>query len=196
MKIACLLGSPRPDGNSSLIAKRLVKTAEGLGAETTTFVLNELSSMGCQGCYVCKTKLDKCVLKDDMEKVLDTVQQADALVLASPVYYGDITSQLKCFVDRSFSYLKPDYITNPQPSRLAPGKKMVFISTQGNPDEKWFDDIFRRYEFFFKWYGYTEISLIRACGFGSSGVINITEDYLKKADEAARALMRPLTTVI
>jgi len=85
---------------------------------------------GCQACYACKTKLDRCILKDDLTPVLEAVKNSDVLVIATPTYYGDVSGQLKCFMDRTYSYLKPDYITNSQPSRLAPGKKLVFIITR------------------------------------------------------------------
>jgi len=69
--------------------------------------------------------------KDDLEKVLDAVRRADVLVMASPIYYGEVASQIKAFIDRTYSFLASDYVTNPHPSRLSPGKKMVFILTQG-----------------------------------------------------------------
>jgi multimeric flavodoxin WrbA len=97
MKIVSLLGSPRTAGNSSTIANHVLKIAGELGAETRSFELNRLNYQGCQACYACKTKLDRCVLKDDLSEVLAAVSEADAAVLASPVYYGDITSQLKGF---------------------------------------------------------------------------------------------------
>jgi multimeric flavodoxin WrbA len=139
-----------------MIAQRFLDKAAILGAETETFSLNTLSYRGCQACYACKTKLDRCILKDDLSRVLDAVQESDVLVLATPTYYGDISGQLKCFVDRTYSYLKPDYLSNSQPSRLLPGKKLLFIITQGHPDEAMFDHVFPLYDRFFRWYGYVE----------------------------------------
>jgi multimeric flavodoxin WrbA len=189
MKIVSLLGSPRSKGNSAAIANRFTETAAKLGAETRTFELNRLSYRGCQGCYACKKNLDRCGLKDDLTEVLAAVQEADVLVLASPVYYGDVTAQLKGFIDRSFSYLKPDYLSNPQPSRLG-HKKLVFVLTQGHPDEALFADIYPRYDGFLKWMGFTDTRLIRACGIGPSSVVDVVpEDALQQAEEAARALM-------
>ena len=189
MKIACILGSPRLKGNSATIAQRFLDKAVALGAETETFSLNTLSYRGCQACYACKTKLDRCILKDDLSRVLHAVQEADVLVLATPTYYGDISGQLKCFIDRTYSYLKPDYLSNSQPSRLAPGKKLLFIITQGHPDEAMFDHVFPLYERFFRWYGYAESRLIRACGVGSGGAVDLPERFLFEAEEAARALI-------
>lgn len=62
MKIVCLLGSPRNDGNSATIAKRFCETAEKLGSQVQTFALNKLTYKGCQACKGCKTKSDRCIL--------------------------------------------------------------------------------------------------------------------------------------
>ena len=146
MKILCLLGSPRRKGNSATVAARLMERAAELGAEVETIYLNELSYKGCQGCYACKTGSEVCVIKDDLAPVLEKVKQADALVLASAVYYGDITAQLKGFIDRTFSYLKPDYHARPDRSRLETGKGLAMILIQWHPDENSFADIFQRYD--------------------------------------------------
>jgi multimeric flavodoxin WrbA len=188
MKIVSLLGSPRPNSNSSAIANRFTETAAQQGAEVRSFTLNNLTYRGCQGCYACKKWVENCVLKDDLAEVLSAVQAADVVVVASPVYYGDITSQLKGFMDRTFSYLKPDYTTSDNPSRLNP-KKLVFIQTQGHADEARFGDIFPRYESFLGWMGFKDSSVIRACGIGPATVDEVPEEILLKAELAAKALL-------
>ena len=188
MKIVTLLGSPRSTGNSTTIANRITGTAAMLGAETRTFELNRMSYRGCQGCYACKRELDRCVLQDDLAEALSAVRDADAVVLASPIYFGDVSAQFKGFIDRSFSYLKPDYVTNPQPSRLSP-KKLVFVLTQGHPDEKLFGDIYPRFSGFLKWLGFTDCRLVRACGIGPGIGDAVPEHVLKRAEETAREIM-------
>jgi len=189
MKIVCLLGSPRSKGNSAAIAKRFCDTAEGLGAKVQTFELNKLNYRGCQACMACKTKLDKCALKDDLTEVLDSVREADVLVMATSTYFGDVTSQLKGFIDRAYSYLVPEFYTKPNPSRLAPGKKLVFIQTQGQPDEKKFSDVLPRNQAFFKWYGFTETHPIRACGVRDPGEAEAREEIMKLAEETAKKIV-------
>lgn len=189
MKIVSLLGSPRTGGNSSTIARHFLETAASLGAETCTYELNRLTYRGCQGCYACKSTHDRCVVSDDLSEVLAAVSDADILLLASPVYYGEISSQLKGFIDRTFSYLVPDYRTNSQPSRLAP-KKLIFVLTQGHPDETMFADIFPRYEGFLKWLGFSDAKLIRACGIGPGSIDAVPERMLRLAEEAAAAVMQ------
>jgi multimeric flavodoxin WrbA len=171
------------------MASKFCETAQGLGAEVTTFTLNKLKYRGCQACMTCKTKLEKCVLKDDLAEVLDAVRDAEVLVLATPIYYADISSQLKAFIDRTYSYLVPDYMTNPSPCRLSPGKKLVFIEAQGHPDESLFTDVFPRYDFIFKWYGISESYRIRACGVRDKGDVETREDVMILAEEAARKIM-------
>ena len=188
MKIVSVLGSPRDKGNSATIANHLCNKAEKLGAEATTFVLNNLKYRGCQGCMACKTKLDRCILEDDLTEVLEAIRDTDVLVLASPVYFWDVSGQLKTFMDRTYSYLVPDFITNPVKSRLSPGKKLVFIVTQGNPDESMFTNIFPKFEYFFRNFGFNETHLIRACGLREPGEVASQEDVMRLAEEIAEKL--------
>ena len=188
MKIVCLLGSPREKGNSAAIANRFCSRAEKLGAEVKTYILNKLEYRGCQGCMACKTKLDRCVLEDDLTEVLDAVRETDVLVLASPVYFWDISSQLKTFMDRTYSYLVPDFITNPQKSRLAPGKKLVFILAQGNTDRSSYPDIFEKFDYFFKAYGFAETHFIRAFGVRELGEVKSQEDVMKLSETMAEKI--------
>ncbi len=188
MKIVSLLGSPRKNSNSSIIAERFCTTAQRLGAEVQTFTLNDLNFRGCQACMACKTKLDKCALEDDLTEVLEAVRETDALVLASPVYFWDVSAQMKAFLDRTFSYLVPNFQDAPRPSRLEPGKKMVLILAQTNPDPDSFTDIFPRFDYFFKAYGFTETHLIRALGVPAPGDVKTREDVMKLAETTAEKI--------
>jgi multimeric flavodoxin WrbA len=171
-----------------MIADRFCRAAEAVGAESQTFALNKLKYRGCQACMTCKTKLDRCVLKDDLAQVLDAIRDADILVMASPIYFGEVSSQMKAFIDRTFSYLVPDFSTNPQPSRLAPGKKLVMILAQGDPGEEQYADVFPRYTSFFKWYGFNESHLIHACGVLGPGEVEGREDVMNQTAALARKL--------
>jgi multimeric flavodoxin WrbA len=189
MKVVCLLGSPKSKGNSAFLAKRFCADVEARGAVVETFSLNQLNYRGCQACMACKTKLDRCVLQDDLEPVLDAVRQTDVLVLASPVYYGEVTSQVKGFIDRTFSFLTPEFKTNPQNmSRLVPGKSLVFIQVQTAEDESNYNDIFPRYTPFFKWFGFDDHHLIRACGVPNPGDVKDKEEVLKQVEETVAAV--------
>jgi multimeric flavodoxin WrbA len=186
VKITCILGSPRKNGNSAAIAGRFLRTAESGGAETKTFVLNELNFRGCQACMACKEKLDRCVLQDDLTDVFESMRSADIIVAATPIYSGYVSGQFKCFMDRCYSLLSPDFITNPQPSRLPPGKKAVVVTTQGNPDPASFDASVRHLQMWAKrnWRA-DEVRVIKGCGLRADAN---PEPFLKEAENLARSL--------
>ena len=189
MKVVCLHGSPRKNGNSSTIANRFCSSAEEVGAKVTHYELNDLNYKGCQACYACKKGSEKCVVKDDLEKVLDDVASADILVLATPIFYGDVTAQMKGFIDRTFSYFVPDFLTNSNKSRLGQGRKIDFCIVQAQPNEKKFEEIYPKYSQFFKWAGFTESYLIRTCGVGDISDTEKRDDVLNKAKELANRLV-------
>ena len=186
MKIAAVLGSPRPQGNSSTLAQKFLETARELGAEVQVYPLNRMSFQGCQGCGACKTDRETCILEDDLTPVLEDIKAADVLVLASPVYFGDLSGQLKCFFDRTYSYITPDFTT-----RVPGGKKAVLVLVQANPEEAQFSDIFRRYQRWLTLFGYAPIHLLRAVGVKNLGEINQHPAVLDQAAALAREIMAP-----
>jgi multimeric flavodoxin WrbA len=184
MKIVALFGSPRPEGNSAVLAKAFLDTCQSLGAAVESHFLNKMQYQGCQACMGCKTKAKACVLKDDMTPVYEAIRQADVLVLASPVYFGELSGQLKNAYDRFYAFFEPDFA-----SRLPAGKQAVFILTQGNPDPAQFQDIFPRYEVFMKWLGFKQCRLLRACGLQNSGEVKDRPQAIQEAVDLAKTVM-------
>lgn len=184
MKITCLLGSPRLNGNCEALLRSFRESARTLGAEIDYYALRNLNFGGCLGCLACKSKSERCVVQDDLTPVLESVREADALVMATPVYLREMTSLLRAFVERTYSFFLPDFHTNPKPSRLKPGKKLVFIQVQGQADDKLFGDIFPRIEPLFRRYGYTEMHIARICGVRKIGDAEAVKE--------ARALMKEM----
>jgi len=189
MDVVCLFGSPRKNGNSAAVARHFLATAESLGARTQSFFLNSLALRGCQACNRCKTGTEKCVLQDDLSPVLDAVFAADVVVMASPVYYGDVSAQLKAFIDRTYSYLRPGYIGLSHPSRLPKRKQLVFILTQGHRDPDWFADILPRYRDLFHWTGFAEVHPLRVVDVYSKGDIDSRQEVMQEAAQLARKLL-------
>jgi multimeric flavodoxin WrbA len=187
MKIVCVLGEPRPEGSSVALAHRFLETArDATGAEVEIVALGKLDYHRCKGCDYCKS-LGKCLSGDELTDVLDKVCGADVLVMASPVDYGEVSTELKDFISRTYSFLEPDFMTNPKPSRLEAGKKLVFILTQSQPDKELFADVYTRYLHYFKWCGFEESRLIRACGVAESYELQ-GHEAMKQAEELAREL--------
>jgi multimeric flavodoxin WrbA len=189
LKILWLSGSPRNDANSSKIADKFIKTAESLGAQVSRYELNRLNFKGCQGCCICKTREDRCIQKDGLAPVLAELESADMLVLSSPVYFGEMPGQVKCFIDRTFSFFVPDYFSNPVRSRLKPGKKLVMITAQGAPEGA-FPDVPQKYiNALSATLALGESYFIKSCGVGRGGIArNVPDKYLAEAEELAKKL--------
>ena len=184
MKIIALFGSPRPKGNSARLAQAFLEACQERGAEVTTYQLNKMTYRGCQACMGCKTKAEACILEDDMTPVYEAIRGADVLVFASPVYFGELSGQLKLALDRFYAYLTPDFA-----SRLPAGKQWVVFLTQGQPDETQFADIFSRYEFFMKWLGFGPNHVLRGCGLGGPEDVNQHPQLLQQAEALADTVM-------
>jgi multimeric flavodoxin WrbA len=186
MSVVAVLGSPRRNGNSAALAGIILKEAGKSGLETRSFFLNDLTYRGCYACYACKQNAESCILDDSLTPVLEAVAGADVVVFASPVYFGDVTGQFKLFFDRTFSYFTPDYRTASNPSRLAPGKKLIFVQSQGQPDPTFFDDVFPRYDRFFKRIGFSETHLVRAYGVAATDDAGKRPEFVNEAKFIAR----------
>ncbi len=189
-KIVALLGSPRTGSNSALIAERIIASASALGATSETFALYKLNYSGCVACMGCKKSSDECVLRDDLTHALRAIREADILILATPVYFGQITGPMKCAIDRMYSFVPPEYLTGGSKTRLAPGKHCVFITTQGAPDPAAFADLTAIYEMFFGpgWFGF-ETHVLRGLGLSAPGAAAENAALMQQAEELGKQLM-------
>jgi multimeric flavodoxin WrbA len=104
--IVILSGSPRKGGNTDQLAAAFIDGAREAGKQTALFRVADLKIGGCLGCEHCFNAQGVCVQHDDMPPILDALRKADALVLASPVYYFGVTAQLKLAIDRFFALLR------------------------------------------------------------------------------------------
>jgi multimeric flavodoxin WrbA len=155
VNVVTVLGSPRQESDSSRLADAVAASLTGGAGASSRHVLNDLKHVrGCQACQSCKGKTESCVVKDDLAPVLSAAAASDFLIVASPVYIGEITAQLKPFIDRSYSWYLPDFHTNPSPGRLPAGKKLLLIFTQGNPDPGTYSRVYEAYRDYFSRHGF------------------------------------------
>jgi multimeric flavodoxin WrbA len=102
--ITILLGSPRKDGNSAVLAKALSDSAGEEGAEISLFNLHEMEISPCSGCDRCKESPEAgCIIEDDMVTVYRQVVGSDAVVFAGPVYWFAVSAQMKTAIDRLYA---------------------------------------------------------------------------------------------
>jgi multimeric flavodoxin WrbA len=98
--IVAIVGSPRIGGNTELLAAETLKAAEEEGAKTILVSLANKEIKPCDACLVCR-KTGECRIKDDFKSVFDKMVKADGIILATPVYFGSATPQIKALIDRA-----------------------------------------------------------------------------------------------
>lgn len=128
-KIVIFKGSPRKNGYTAKLLEQVAKGAKSKGSEVMEFDLNDPGIRGCQGCFYCRTH-DGCAVNDYLQPMYEAIKEADAIVFGSPIYYYQITGQAKVWFDRTFPMLGDNFTPR------HPGKKLITIFAQGNPDPK------------------------------------------------------------
>ena len=107
--IVILNGSPRKTGNTSALVKAFTEGAESAGHTVTEFFLDSMDIHGCKGCFGGHSSREcPCVQKDDMSKIYPAVKDCDVVVLASPLYYWNMSGQLRTAVARLFALEESD----------------------------------------------------------------------------------------
>lgn len=104
MKAIAINGSPRKNWNTANLLKKSLEGAASIGAETELIHLYDLDFKGCSSCFACK-KIESdlngyCVMKDNLTDVLKTILSSDILIMGSPIYLGNITGEMKSFMER------------------------------------------------------------------------------------------------
>lgn len=102
-KIVIISASPRQGGNSELLCDQFQRGAREAGHEAEMIVLREQKVGYCSACDACQNNGGSCVQQDDMAGILDRLIKADAIVLATPVYFYTLNAQLKTVIDRCYA---------------------------------------------------------------------------------------------
>jgi multimeric flavodoxin WrbA len=124
-QVLVLLGSPRKKGSSATVAAEVAKGAAAAGAAVETVHLHSLSIAACNACGACMKNGGRCVVEDDMQTLYPKVRAADALVLASPIYWFTLSAQTKLFMDRCYALIADDALR---------GKRIGVVLTYGASD--------------------------------------------------------------
>lgn len=123
MKIMVLNGSPRVNGSTSAFTKVFKEAAEASGHEVTVAPVGGMKINGCLGCEFCHGQgQSKCIQHDDMDQIYAHLNEADMVVIASPVYYWGFTGQMQSVITRFYNTGKPANAT-----------KYAMILSSGSP---------------------------------------------------------------
>jgi multimeric flavodoxin WrbA len=109
VKIIAFNGSPRLGGNTELLLGEAAKALKAAGHELTLYPLNNLRIKACQDCGCC-TETGTCVYRDDMTMIYEAIRRADRVILASPIFFYNLSAQAKAMVDRCQSFWCEKYL--------------------------------------------------------------------------------------
>jgi len=105
MDIVAIVGSPRSNGNTNYLADQALAQAVELGAKTEKILVNEYRLNPCLGHDNCAS-LKNCLQNDDDSRILERFRSADGIIIATPVYYYNMTAQMKTFIDRNYFFYR------------------------------------------------------------------------------------------
>ncbi|MEI8195304.1 MAG: flavodoxin family protein [Phycisphaerae bacterium] len=103
MKVIAFNGSPRPDGNTALLLQHVLEPIKARGIATEVVQLGGSNIHGCRACYACMQKKDgHCTFNDDVaNEFIAKMVEADGIILGSPTYFADVTTEIKALIDRA-----------------------------------------------------------------------------------------------
>lgn len=179
-KIVILNGSPRKKGNTSALCAKFTEGAKESGNQVTEFFLNGMNIHGCLGCFGGHSSKDcPCVQKDDMAKIYPVVKECDVIVLASPLYYWNMSGQLRTCVDRLFALEEGD-------GNLLRGHNRscaLLMAAEGND----FEDVLIYYNHLMEHLRWKNLGSVLAGGNGDIGDI-AGKPELQKAYELGKSI--------
>lgn len=136
MKIIAINGSPRRNWNTATLLQKALEGAASKGAQTEIIHLYDENFRGCVSCYSCKQMgaRHRCVVHDDLSRILERMSKADGLIFGSPIYFGTVSSSMSACLER---FLFP-YIMYNHESPSVFGRKMpsAFIYTMDSLNEQ------------------------------------------------------------
>jgi len=146
LKVIGFIGSSRKNGNTAKVINSLAQTLAPDG-DSKVYYLNDKNIHYCTGCEFCR-KNEGCSQKDDMASLLDEIYQSDAVIIGTPVFFGEMSSLTKTFTDRLYPAYRGKGV-----SRLR-GKKLYLVYSQHSSPETYADVRACEASYLFKFLGF------------------------------------------
>jgi multimeric flavodoxin WrbA len=192
-RIVAIYGSPRRRGNTAALLQAAVRGAVEAGATVEEIVLRDLRMSPCLEIYGCK-KDGRCVIQDDFHAVLASLDQAEAVMLASPIFFYTVSAHTKILMDRCQSrWVKKYWLDAPPPPRSNTLRKGLFIAAGATRGRRLFEGVLLTVRYFFD---VLDTELWRALCYRQldhEGDVMRHPGYLEEAHQAGRDLVAALS---
>ena len=182
--ILVINSSPREKGNTELLADAFINGAVAAGHQTVKVNLRELNIGVCLGCYGCFAKKgDPCIQKDDMNVVYSALEQADTVVLASPLYWWQFNAQMKAVIDRLLAiYATAENMTIP------PKDTVLIIAAEDKRAENFAQIVSYYHECFGKGINWRDKGMVLAGGVNKKGEVADTP-FIAEAENLGKSML-------
>jgi multimeric flavodoxin WrbA len=141
------MGSPRIKGNTDLLLDEALRGARSQGAYVEKIIVDELEIAPCHENYGC-IEDGNCVIRDDMDSMYPKLLEADLVIIASPIFFYGLTSQVKALIDRCQALWARKYVLKQNPPDK--GRKGAFIAVGATKGKKLFDGSILTVKYFFE----------------------------------------------
>lgn len=179
MKALVFLGSPRKNGNTELLLKKIIQGIEQAHGKWELIRLPGLDIHPCIGCGTCE-KAGICVFKDDMPELYEKINRVDRIIIGSPIYFYNVTAQTKLFIDRCQALWSRKYVLK-QPIGSNPDRRGYLVSVSATKGDRIFEGakLTAQYAFDAMNCDYAGDLLVR--GMDKRGIIVDSPDELQRA---------------
>ncbi|RJO62719.1 MAG: flavodoxin family protein [Dehalococcoidia bacterium] len=192
MKVLGIAGSPRFGSNTDILLGEVLKGAESKGAETKLIHVANLSIMACNHCDSCM-HTGECPFQDDTQKVYKEIEQADRVVLAAPLQFMGLPSQLKALIDRAQAQWVRKYILKIPPLGDTRERRGLFVSVGGRTGEHLFEPALATVKAFFVSLDIKYAGMVAFSGIEGRAQISDNPEAIREAFSAGEKLVEPAT---
>ena len=190
IKVIGIGGSPRKGGNSDILLDEALKGARKSGGSCEKIILNDLDFRPCQECGGCD-ETGICVIKDDMRLVYKNIEEADRVIIASPIFFGSLSAQIKMMIDRFQSYWIRKYILK-KPVSTKKNRKGIFLCASGSDKKEFFENAKKTIRIFFMTISIKYSGDLFCGGIDEKAAIKKNKKMLAKAFKLGEALVKNL----
>lgn len=183
-KLLALFGSPRKDGNSDILLNSFLKGVDEAGRYAIERVyIRELKISPCLEIYKCKEN-GRCIIDDNFQKIYNLIEEADVIVLSTPVMFYTVSAHSKILMDRCQSFWVRKYVLK----RESKGKDGYLLSVGATKGERLFDGITMTVKYFFDSFDCKLKESILVRGVDEKGDILKYPDIIEKACNLGKSI--------
>lgn len=177
-KVLVISTSLRKGGNSDTLADELIRGAKDAGNSVEKISLEGKTIGFCKGCLACQ-KTQECVIKDDAVSIAEKVKNADAIVFATPIYYYEMSGQMKTLLDRLNPLFPSDYSF----------REVYLIAAAADDNQEAMDGAVEGLQGWITCFGKSKLSgVVRGVGITDIGDVKYHEKLMSEAYEMGKAI--------